>query len=103
MVTDYRPLDLDAQAEREGKSAEAIAKQIEQEGLDWTWLLNDQRGRRIVWRLLSGAGVFKAVFQPGDPHVTSFRDGMRNQGLSVLNLVFVHAPDAFARMQKENA
>jgi hypothetical protein len=101
-MLDYEPLDPSALAENAEHSAEEVRKQDEQAALDWAWLLNDKRGRRIVWGLLSGAGVFKTVFQSGDPHVTSFRDGVRNQGLAVLSRVLKHDPGAFAQMMREN-
>lgn len=101
-MVDYEPFNPGSLAENAEHSVEAVRRQDEQAALDWAWLLNDKRGRRIVWGLLSGAGVFKAVFQAGDPHVTSFRDGVRNQGLAVLSRVLKHDPGAFTRMMEEN-
>ncbi len=69
---------------------------------DFIWLMSDKRGRRIVWRLLGEAGVFKTSYQPGmDAMQTAFNEGGRNQGVKLMAWITQHCPDRFSEMQKE--
>lgn len=72
----------------------------ETEEADFKWLLGSKRGRRIVWRLLDQAGVFRLSFNTNSMQM-AFNEGNRNTGnrlLAVMNLV---APEAFPLMMKE--
>jgi len=69
---------------------------------DFVWLMSDKRGRRIVWSLLSEAGVFKTSYVPGmDAMQTAFAEGGRNQGVKLMARIMEHCPDRFSEMQKE--
>ena len=87
--------------ERSEKAAQAqLLAQTEIE--DFVWLMSDKRGRRIVWRLLSEAGVFRASYVPGiDAMQTAFAEGGRSQGLKLMAWIAEHCPDRFSEMQKE--
>ena len=43
-------------------------------------------GRRVVWRLLEYAGVWRSVFNP-EPLRMAFAEGQRNLGLQLLGWV----------------
>lgn len=47
------------------------------------FLATDQ-GRRVLYEIFSWANLFRAVFIPGDPYATHYRDGERNIGLKIL-------------------
>jgi hypothetical protein len=101
-AVDHDPLDLDGQREREQKvgSDRKLARQVETE--DMAWLMDNKRGRRIVWRLLERAGVYRTSFVAQSNSQTAFNEGMRNFGLFLLSEAAVASPDSFAIMQREN-
>ena len=86
----------------QAEAARAEALRIEQlrESDDLKWLMGHQQGRRIIWRLLSDAGVFRSSFT-GD-HTTYFREGMRNMGLILLGKITEHCPERYHLMVKEH-
>ena len=86
--------DLDDARQRAGRLAE------QQERADIVWLMSGPRGRRIVWRLLEKAGVFRQAFNP-DALTMAFVEGCRNEGLRLLSVV--HTLPEYAAMVSENA
>ena len=54
-----------------------------QELLDLENVVRSESGRRFVSRLLDRYGVNRSSFA-GDPHATSFNEGLRNAGLFLL-------------------
>lgn len=98
----HDPLDLTGQ-ERQREQREVAAKlEGKTEGDDFMWLMSSKRGRRVVWRLLSEAGVFRVSFEPGmDAMSTAFREGHRNAGLLLINQIFELCPERYAEMAKE--
>lgn len=100
-MSEYSPFDIDEQ-EREKHDREVRSKlERDTEEADIRWLMSSKRGRRIVWRLLSQAGVFQPVFHP-TAMMMAFKEGHRNYGLQMLNAVTAFCPDLYATMQKEN-
>ena len=82
--------------------AQADAKRRAREEVeDMRWLLSGQRGRRIVYRQLEAAGVFRLSFNT-NAMAMSFAEGQRNTGLQLLAQVMAVRPDAYALMVKEN-
>jgi hypothetical protein len=69
---------------------------------DLKWVMSNKRGRRFVHGLLEQAGVFRLSFTPGDPHATSFNEGLRNSGLRVLVQLHEHAPESYALMLSDH-
>lgn len=59
-------------------------------------------GRRLIWRLLGEAGIFRSSFA-ANPHVTSLNEGKRDIGLMLLKDIMTAQPDLFTVMQKEAA
>lgn len=93
--TDLRERESDAEAQQQRHDIKQ-----RQETEDLKWLLAHRQGRRIVWKLLGDAGVFRSTFNHSGS-VMSFQEGQRSQGLKLLTAVMEHAPDAFTLMQKE--
>jgi hypothetical protein len=57
--------------------------------------LGSPRGKRVLYEILSWAGMFRPSFVPGDAYATHYRDGERNIGLRLLAmLVETHRYDA---------
>ena len=67
---------------------------------DWTWLMSQKRGRRLVWRLLSQTGLFRSSFT-GSNSQTFFNEGQRNVGLWITALLTEHCPEDYAKMTVE--
>jgi len=67
---------------------------------DVTHVMSSQQGRRVVWNLLSAAGVFKTSFT-GDNNATNFNEGRRSEGLRLFSDVMGFCPDLYMLMAKE--
>lgn len=95
----HDPTDLRAQERSQAEKArlERHARQEERE--DVKWLMKSRQGRRIVWRLLEKAGVFRSSFT-GD-NETFFREGMRNVGLMLVAQVNDACPEQYTTMVQE--
>lgn len=99
-MTNYDPLDLKAQ--ERGKSDKDMQARLlrETEEADIRWLMNSKRGRRIVWRLLDYAGVFRSSFAHSAMQM-AFSEGYKNYGLRVLTMVHAQCPELYPQMMKE--
>jgi predicted Fe-S protein YdhL (DUF1289 family) len=97
---DADPTDLHGQeqARIERESRDKLGQRREAE--DLKWLMSSARGRRIVWRLLERAGVFRSTFS-ATAMVMAFNEGQRNQGNVFLTEVMTHCPDRFLEMLTE--
>ena len=90
--------------EQEQRKADADLKALlarETEDDDVRWLMSCRQGRRIVWRQLSRAGVFRLSFS-SDPLAMSFAEGNRNSGLMLMSQVMSLCPGEYAEMVKES-
>lgn len=93
--TDLRSQDLEAQANALEQQT-SRQKEID----DFKWLLAHKQGRRIAWRLLEHAGVYRQTFTGNSE--SFFLEGKRSVGLFVLAEVMDASVDAFTLMTKEN-
>jgi len=94
------PLDLDGQDKASDARARKSRAEAVSEADDIKWLMSGKRGRRVMWRLLDRAGVFRSSFTGNSE--TFFREGQRNIGLIYLGQVHEIAPDAYPTMVEEN-
>lgn len=99
-MSHYDPFDLRGQERAKHRSDEEAQLAAEQEIEDWKWLLADKRGRRVVFRLLDQAGVFRSSFTGNSE--TFFREGQRNVGLMVMARIHEASPEKYTLMMKEN-
>ena len=53
-----------ADEEQVAKGGKADEMRRRQELSDLEWVLNDRRGRRVLWRLMEKSGAFAAVWDP---------------------------------------
>lgn len=99
-MSSYDPLDLRGQerskAERELR--ERLAREAEES--DVKWLMSNKRGRRVVWRLLDQAGVFRSSFNTNAMSM-AFAEGNRNYGLRMLAMIHALCPEQYPAMMKE--
>jgi hypothetical protein len=100
-MTERSPTDLHAE-ERDAKKAARdaeLAKQTEED--DIKWLMGHKQGRRIMYRLLAAAGVFRSSFNTNNA-VMSFNEGQRNLGIAHQDAVLAHCPEQYMVMLREH-
>ena len=101
-MSDYDPTDLHGQ-EREADRREMrnrLAK--DSEAADLKWLMGSKRGRRIVWRDLDQAGLFRLSFNTNAMQM-AFAEGNKNIGLRKLALIHTLCPELYPVMVREQA
>lgn len=101
-MSNYDPLDLRGQERVQADKAVRDKLSRENEEGDVRWLMGSKRGRRIVWRLLDQAGVFRLSFNPNALQM-AFAEGTRNYGLRTLALIHALCPELYPTMVRENA
>ena len=74
----------------------------ENEESDVKWLMSSKRGRRVVWRLLDQAGVFRTTFNTNAMSM-AFAEGNRNQGLRLIAMIHALCPEQYPAMMKEQS
>ncbi|MDO4642519.1 MAG: hypothetical protein Q4A74_01610 [Cardiobacteriaceae bacterium] len=67
---------------------------------DISFLMSSEQGRRMVWRLLEAAQVYHTCFHDNALQMAR-REGRREQGLMLLDLVSNITPNEFLTMQQE--
>lgn len=99
-MSQYDPSDVQAQ-ERVKAQADTRAKVVrDTEEADFKWLMGNRRGRRIVWRALDRAGVFRLSFNT-NAMAMAFAEGNRNEGLRTIMQIHALCPDLYHVMVKE--
>tara|TARA_R110000803_G_scaffold154638_7_gene219443 strand:+ start:160 stop:486 length:327 start_codon:yes stop_codon:yes gene_type:complete len=99
-MSDYDPHNIPSQEKgRAKKQAQAKIDQ-DSESADIKWLMGSKRGRRIIWRLLEQAGVFRLSFNT-NAMAMSFAEGNRNYGLTILSQIHELCPELYPTMIKE--
>ena len=100
-MSEHDPLDIHSQEEKQKdrKIKEKHLRDIEEE--DIKWLMGKKRGRRIIWRLLEGAGVFRLSFNATAMQM-AFNEGNRNYGLNLLNTIHISCHELYPVMIREN-
>jgi len=95
------PTDIAANDESRAERAKADKFQrLEGEG-DVKWLMSSRRGRRIVWKMLERAGIYRTTFST-DPNVSAFQEGMRNAGLFLVAQIHASCPGSYVLMIEEH-
>jgi len=99
-MNSYDPTDLRGQerSREDDATRKRLANEVEE--LDLKWLMGSKRGRRIIWRLLEQAGVFRLSFDPNAMRM-AFNEGNRNYGNRVLDLIHKTCPELYPVMVKE--
>lgn len=100
MAKDIDPSDLIEldKAQTRASEVQRLVRQVEVE--DFKWLMGNKQGRRIVWRLLEKAGVFRSSFR-SDALSMAFSEGMRNTGLILMTEIGELCPEKYNIMVKE--
>ncbi|KAF9396920.1 hypothetical protein CPC16_004253 [Podila verticillata] len=75
-----------------------LAKDTEE--ADLKWLMSTKQGRRIIWRFLERAGVYRLSFNT-NALAMAFAEGNRNEGLRLLGQIHTLCPEFYVAMVKE--
>lgn len=86
------------QSEREAQKQEQERRR-KQELDDLRELLSTRHGRRIMWRLLAEAGVYRTTFRTSAE--MAFLEGKRALGLTFLHDIQEACPERYVEMLKE--
>jgi hypothetical protein len=99
-MSSFDPLDIRGQERvtEESRQRDRLAQVNEAE--DFKWLMGSKRGRRVVWRHLDRAGVFRLSFNTNAMQM-AFAEGNRNEGLRILNQIHTLCPELYPVMMKE--
>lgn len=81
---------------KQKRDARSVRKQ---ELADFRAVLKTQPGRRLIWRLLEKAGIFRTSFTGNS--TTFFNEGMRNMGLIVMADLNEACPEMYQVMVNE--
>ena len=100
-MTSYDPLDIKSQERAQEDRELRDRVERENEGEDIKWLMSDKRGRRVLWRLMDQAGVFRSSFNT-NAMAMAFAEGNRNYGLRILSMIHTNCPRQYPVMMKEN-
>ena len=100
-MSNYDPLDLRGQ--EKAKAQRDLRERLDRENEegDVKWLMGNKRGRRVIWRLLDTAGIFRSSFNT-NAMAMAFAEGNRNYGLRMLAIVHSQCPELYPVMMKEN-
>lgn len=99
-MSNHDPFDLGGH-ERKRDEQHVRARLVrETEEADLKWLMGNKRGRRILWRLLDRAGVFRLSFNTNAMQM-AFAEGNRNEGLRILAQIHTLCPELYPVMVKE--
>lgn len=99
-MSDFDPLNTGSHEQVRATAEQRSQMAADTEASDLDWLMSEEKGRRIVWRLLERAGVFRTSFN-SDASVMAFREGTRNEGLRVLGQIHALCPDRYIEMVRE--
>lgn len=96
----YDPLDIDGQdqARDESRSRDELAQKTEIE--DMKWLMNNERGRRIVWHILDRANLFGSSFS-ADAMSMAHSEGSKSEARRLQKMSIFYCADLFTTMLKE--
>ena len=68
---------------------------------DIEFLLSSPQGRRFLWKLLSGCGIYELSYIT-DSDMTAFNEGRRSVGNNILADILDVNPDGYSALIKEN-
>lgn len=101
MSRPFDPLDIRAQEDAQAEADERNRLELQVEIDDLKWLMSNRRGRRVAFRLLERAGVWRLSFNT-NALTMAFSEGQRNEGLRLLAQITTHCPDRHTDMLKES-
>lgn len=101
MLEDVEPFDVNREIAEQDRAVEAGKLKRLIEDTDFEWLMSRKQGRRIVWRLLDLAGVFRLSYAGEATHATAFAEGGRQIGNVLLADIHRLCPQRYQDMVTE--
>ena len=99
-MSNYDPTDIRSLERAKADTDLRNKLATDNEEADLKWLMGSKRGRRIVWRFLDRAGVFRLSFNTNSMTM-AFNEGNRNEGLRILAQTHTLCPELYPVMVKE--
>lgn len=96
-MTDVTELSEEEQVEEQERRIKRAAELLEE---GFRFILDDEKGRRVLWWLLSECGVFR-ISMTGNS-ATFFNEGRRDIGLRLMDRIMALRPDIYAEMYRES-
>lgn len=100
-MSKFDPLDVRAQEQAREEATERARLAQRQDAEDFKWLMGSKRGRRMVWRQLERAGVFRLSFNTNAMQM-AFAEGSKNEGIRTIALIHSICPELYPVMVQEN-
>jgi hypothetical protein len=96
----FDPTDTHGRDAARADKAQAAKTSRDTDEADFKWLMSSKRGRRIVWRLLDRAGVFRTSFST-NAMAMAFAEGQKNEGIRITGQIHSLCPELYPVMTKE--
>ena len=100
-MSSYDPSDVHAIERVKAEKDLALKLSRDTDDADFKWLMGSKRGRRIIWRQLERAGVFRLSFNTNAMQM-AFSEGNKNEGLRTLAQIHTLCPELYSVMIKDN-
>jgi hypothetical protein len=94
------PIDTQSQEREQAEINSRQKHSRDTEESDFKWLFSSKRGRRIIWRQLDRAGVFRLSFNT-NAMLMAFAEGNRNEGNRTIAMIHSLCPDLYHQMVRE--
>jgi hypothetical protein len=101
MLEGVEPFDVNREVAEQEQAEDARNLKRLSEDSDFLWLMSTEPGRRIVWRLLDLAGVFRLSYAGEATHATAFAEGSRQIGNVLLADIHRLCPARYHEMVTE--
>ena len=99
-MAEYDPTDIEANAWAARQSEDREKALTSQWESDIQWLMGGKRGRRVVFKVLDDAGVFRTTFNANALWM-AFNEGKRNVGLTLIDAINSVCPETYQIMLQE--
>ncbi len=94
--------DLDLTEDAQKKISQIEKRKRERDTADLKKVLSDVEGRRVIWRILSEAGVFRGSFNQ-NALAMAFNEGKRDIGLLLIGEINANMPQRLFQLQNESS
>lgn len=92
---------LDEIEEKKKKLDEKYKKRRDKELTDLAAVLKTAEGRRLVWRILTEAGIFRSTFSGDEQGRQSWLEGKKDVGYLLMSDIMATDIKMFVQMQQE--
>lgn len=100
-MDEVSPFDLREQAETQEEADKRKRLLQLQDDTDIQWLMEHKQGRRVVWRVLGIAGLYRNPMQGDGDAFTNLRCGMQAVGQTLVADIHRLCPQSYFDMVKE--